>query len=191
MQTAQLRWAFDFLEYPVIYFDDNPVTYIGYSGAAGNGSAFWVKSPVAMCSKCENKDAAWMFLRTMLLPESQNVQAEHRNQQVFPTNKAVYDLMIQQSMQDQTIDMGDGTRLYSYEYSNASGQMIGREAMTQQQADDLWNYLENITVVWRQEENLSAILKEEISRFLAGQQDANAAANATQSRVQLYLDERK
>lgn len=94
-------------------------------------------------------------------------------------------------MTDKSGMVEDGV-LYSGETTlfSADGNEVLRQPMTQQQADDLWNYLETITVVWRQEENLSAILKEEISRFLAGQQDAGAAANATQSRVQLYLDER-
>lgn len=98
---------------------------------------------------------------------------------------------MQDAMTDKSGMVEDGV-LYPGETTlfSADGNEVLRQPMTQRQADDLWNYLETITVVWRQEENLSAILKEETSRILAGQQDANAAANATQSRVQLYLDER-
>lgn len=189
MQYTQLKNAFDYFENPLGYYDEKAVTYVGFPGVDGNGSAFYLESPVAMSAKSTQKEGAWQFLRMALLPENQ-ASATPCDREMFPTNKAAYDLMLQDSMREFTITKNDGTLAPTHEIATASGGWIARQPMTQQQADDLWNYLENITVVWRQEENLSAILKEEISRFLAGQQDANAAANAAQSRVQLYLNER-
>lgn len=194
VQALKLFTAFDYVESPYGSFGIAPTTYAGYPGVAGNGAAYQIETPIAMCTQCANKEGAWQFLRMMLLPENQpftsqwDVIESHPN---FPTNKAVYNLMMQDAMTDKSGMVEDGV-MYPGKISlySADGNEVLRQPMTQQQADDLWNYLENITVVWRQEENLSAILKEEISRFLAGQQDANAAANAAQSRVQLYLDER-
>ena len=52
-------------------------------------------------------------------------------------------------------------------------------------------WLESITLTVHPEPALESILRDEIGRFLSGQQSGESAAQAIQRRVQLCLDERK
>ncbi len=68
--------------------------------------------------------------------------------------------------------------------------MIEVQPWTQEQADAFRRLLEETTVVYRQESAIEGILRDEIGRFFAGQQDAETAAGAIQDRVMLCIRER-
>lgn len=69
----------------------------GYPGLDGNGAAFQPRLQLAMASTGKNKEAAWSFLRTMLLPENQDFDRPDETATIhsMPTNKAVFDAMVQ------------------------------------------------------------------------------------------------
>ena len=159
----------------------------GYPGLGGNGSAIHPQLQLAMASTGEHKEAAWSFLRTVLLPENQDFDhlGDEYTVNSMPTNKAVFDEMVQDYVK------GWADPNYKYHVTNAYGDSILVDPWTQEDIDAFYALIEGATVVVRPQETIAAILRDEINRFFAGQQDAQTAAKAIQNRVQLCLDEQK
>ena len=160
----------------------------GYPGLGGNGSAIHPQLQSAMASTGEHKEAAWSFLRTMLLPENQDFYRDdnsHSASDGFPTNKAVFDEMVQNYIEPWSNEN------YTRGAINNYGEKITIDPWTQEDIDAFYALIEGATVVVRPQETIAAILRDEINRFFAGQQDAQTAAKAIQNRVQLCLDEQK
>lgn len=167
-------------------FGGQAVTWIGLPGLGGSGSAFHPSTPLAMSAACKEKDAAWSFLRMLLLPEHQDYYSYWKRgaggSYFMPTNQMVFDDMLREAMQ-----APEGRH---YRVGGPYGDMIEVQPWTQEQADAFRRLLEETTVVYRQESAIEGILRDEIGRFFAGQQDAETAAAAIQDRVMLCIRER-
>ncbi len=165
------------------------VVWKGYPGLPGNGAAFQPQLQLAMASTGKNKEAAWSFLRTVLLPENQDFDRPGETATVhsMPTNKTVFDAMVQTYV-DQWYTTGVEHTSYIV---NPYGEDVKIAPWTQEDIDAFYALIEGATVVVRPQETIAAILRDEINRFFAGQQDAQTAAKAIQNRVQLCLDEQR
>lgn len=157
----------------------------GYPGIAGSGSVFCPETPMAMSANGKHKEAAWEFLRSVLLPENQGYDhfwdERTNNYDSLPTNRSVFEAMVQEMCHQPK-------ELTSY-YSNGYGEGVVVKAWSAQEADAFRELVDNTVTVQQPENTLSGILRDEIQRFFAGQQDAQDAASAIQNRIQLYLGE--
>ena len=63
-------------------------------------------------------------------------------------------------------------------------------AWSQNQVNELWNYICGVKVVEYMNRDVTEIIMDEADRFFAGQQTAQAAADKIQSRIDLYISER-
>lgn len=157
----------------------------GYPGIAGSGSVFCPETPMAMSANGKHKEAAWEFLRSVLLPENQGYDHfwddRTNNYDSLPTNRSVFEAMVQEMCHQPK-------ELTSY-YSNGYGEGVVVKAWSAQEADAFRELVDNTVTVQQPENTLSGILRDEIQRFFAGQQDAQDAASAIQNRIQLYLGE--
>lgn len=157
----------------------------GFPGIAGSGSVFCPETPMAMAANGKHKEAAWAFLRTVLLPENQgydhfwNRQTDDYNS--LPSNRSVFDAMVQEMCQH--------PKEFTTGYSNAHGESVQVTGWSEAEAEAFHRLIENTVTVAQPEGPVSAILRDEISRYIGGQQDARATASAIQNRVQLYLAE--
>ena len=179
----------NFYDFDMIYSvsrKENAV-WKGYPGLPGNGAAFQPQLQLAMASTGKNKEAAWSFLRTVLLPENQDFDRPDETATVhsMPTNKAVFDAMVQTYV-DQWYTTGVD---FTSSAVNPYGEDVKIDRWTQEDIDAFYALIEGTTVVVRPQEMIAGILRDEITRFFAGQQDAQTAAKAIQNRVQLCLDE--
>ncbi len=155
--------------------------YKGYPGLPGNGSAFVPRTPLAMSSACGHKEEGWDFLRTLLLPENQGYSgARGGGEQGFPSNRQVFSAMLREME-------GDAVPVTFWGVYGA----VELPRWTAADSDAFSAWLEGITVTVHPEPALEGILRDEIGRFLAGQQGADSAAAAIQRRAQLCLGERK
>lgn len=164
----------------------NDVTvWKGYPGIAGSGSVFCPETPMAMAANGKHKEAAWEFLRSILLPENQGYNSfwgeNNDSYNSLPSNRSVFEAMIQ--------EMCHQPKELTTTYKNAYGESAAVKGWSNEEADAFRALVDNTVTVQQPENTLSGILRDEIQRFFAGQQDASAAANAIQNRVQLYLAE--
>ena len=76
------------------------MAYIGYPTASGRpGASFRLSQKLAMTAACREKEGAWSFLRTLLLPEEHTVNYESlTDKAVFYINKAAFRNMTEQAM---------------------------------------------------------------------------------------------
>ena len=76
------------------------MAYIGYPTASGRpGASFRLSQKLAMTTACREKEGAWSFLRTLLLPEEHTVNYESlTDKAVFYINKAAFRNMTEQAM---------------------------------------------------------------------------------------------
>lgn len=157
----------------------------GFPGIAGSGSIFCPETPMAMAANGKHKEAAWAFLRTVLLPENQGYDhfwdGKSEDYNSLPSNRSVFDAMVQEMCQ-QPKELISSAR-------NGNGESVQVTGWSEAEAEAFNQLIENTVTVAQPEGPVSAILRDEISRYIGGQQDARAAASAIQNRVQLYLAE--
>lgn len=184
----------------------------GFPCLTKNGFAFEPMLCVAMSSKCEYKDGAWRFIRSILTEDFQK-----KNTMVFPSNQKCFDITVQSAMTENTepsysimgmdftsmfggADLGgskdtdgDGVAdIYPKGFLNGgSGELMFYYAMTQEQYDRFMEFINRINRVTERDETLVGIMREETGAFFNNQKSAEETAELIQIRVQLYLNEQK
>lgn len=162
---------------------------IGFPMEDGSvGSTFDPARTLGMSSVCENKEAAWLFLRELLLPEYKDVDALSRQSilrlwEGIPVNRSDYDLLLKASAGGKLTDTYHSFTITGFPkgtYHAASRSDIDR-------FNDLVNSIEIISFCDR---TVYDIAYEVSTAYFAGHKTLDEAAQLIQDRVQLYLNER-
>ena len=168
--------------------------YIGFPSTSGHdGSSFSVSSPIAITTKCRDKEAAWSFIASALADDYQG------DLYYFPITKSAFDAMAEKAMEknyeyDENGDIlldenGDPVEASKGGFSYGDGPMIEIYAMTQEQYDTVNGLIENTNRIMRYDESLMEIIDDETGAFFAGEKTAEETAQLIQNRVQLYMAE--
>ena len=181
--------------YNDMYFGGNS-TYIGWPTNYGVGNMLYLADGAfAMSASCANKDAAWRFIRTILLEDYQ------KSLYGLPVVKKVFDDKLKEAMtpqyeQDENgnfrldengekietprggIGFGDGSTYEVY-------------AMTQEQADKLLEVINTTTKVMDENDSIFSIVQEQAAAFFAGQKSAEEVARLVQSKANIYVNEQR
>lgn len=109
----------------------------------------------------------------------------------FATLKEVYDREMKEAMTPHYETDANGNKV---EYSSSSygwGDDIVIEvyAVTQEEADSIWNVIEQIGGVATYNEELLNIVTEEAAPFFEGQKTVDEVADIIQSRIKIYVNE--
>ncbi|MBQ1705305.1 MAG: hypothetical protein II028_05630, partial [Clostridia bacterium] len=165
-------------------FGDDLV-YVGYPTADRQGNLFSVNNGLAMSSKCKSKDAAWQFIRKLLLPRDDVWQ--------FSINKANFQKLIDEAKREDTWTNEDGTveRYPKYTYYNENGEEINVYAMTDEDEATIMDLINNTTKVQNYDENMLNIIMDAAAPFLNGEKSAEQTASEVQNRVKLYVNEQR
>lgn len=165
-------------------FGDDLV-YVGYPTADRQGNLFSVNNGLAMSSKCKSKDAAWQFIRKLLLPRDDVWQ--------FSINKANFQKLIDEAKREETWTNEDGTveRYPKYTYYNENGEEINVYAMTDEDEATIMDLINNTTKVQNYDENMLNIIMDAAAPFLNGEKSAEQTASEVQNRVKLYVNEQR
>lgn len=162
-------------------------SFVGWPGAKNSRCHFGLGSRIAMSDSSEHKDAVWEFMRLVLTEEIQ--LADGGLQSYFHTNKKVFDAMLDDRCTPEYDSHGnefpksalyiDGARMEFY-------------AMTPEQRSEFISLIENTTSSdCGDDGSIFEIVTEEANAFFDGKQDAKKAAKAVQSRVTIYMNEKK
>lgn len=178
---------------------DNPfnteATYIGFPNLTDkSGSAISAIESYAMTSACEDKAAAWEFLRSFLTEEYQ------RGGYYFPTNKAAYAARRADAMkiEYETDDLGhilldeNGERKrkvigYMYDGSTMSEIYSGMSEARAEAIDALIATADTVA----QTDPVIDIALTEAQAYFAGQKSADEVARLIQSKASIYINEQK
>ena len=191
-------------------FDDLPmydavfggsVTYIGYPTASGTGNMFtFGGSGYAISSRCENKDAAWQFIRTLFTEDFQ------KEQYGFPSNINAYNAKLKEAMTPEYQKDANGNYVLDengnkieqprggISWGSGTGSadsFIEIYATTQEQADKLWELITTTTKVADYSSSIYDIVREQTPAFFSGQKSAEEVARLIQNKANIYVNEQR
>ena len=168
------------------YQFDGPIVYKGLPSDEGSGSAFTANLQLGITTACTEPDAAWQFLRTLLLPEFQNALTDGFTT-YLPLRRDSLERLAGKYQKPRT--NGVAVPAYLGQPTQAQLEYFGR-ALTQEETDAILELIETTDTLFQYDGTVMDILMEESLNYYNGQCTAEAAAQYIQNRVQLYLDER-
>ena len=165
------------------------VNFIGFPSENGTGSCFQPGSTISITTSCKNTEAAWRFVRELLLAENQT--QEHMWN--FPTNKAAFDTLVKEQMTPQywtNPETGEQEEISTMGYGIGNDFNVEIYAMKQDEYDAFMRLYENCKTVYSYDQSVMTIIQEECEPFFAGQKTAEEVASIIQNRLSLYMAER-
>ena len=163
------------------------ITLAGFPSSNEDGSVIRPNIQLAMSAKSKNKEGAWAFLRTFLTEEYQKNEVNY----CFPLSiKRLEEMATEAMKKPYYMDENDNKVEYDDIYY-VNGVEITIPPMTQQEADELKEKLYGFTQIYKRDETLLNIIKEEAAPYFAGKKTAKDVAGIIQSRVQIYVNENR
>ena len=166
-----------------------PITTIGYPCTSGTGSSVSGQFSYAISAKSGNKDAAWEFLRSFLVPEYYENESHIWG---FPTSISAFDKQMEKDMEAEYYEDENGEQV---EVSKGGWGWddfhVDLYAATQEQVDQIRELINNCDRIGSSDSQLNNIISEEAAPFFEGQKSAQEAADIIQSRVQVYVNENR
>ena len=156
------------------YYFGEDIAYVGYPSNAESGTVLRCYYQWAISGQTQYRDGAWQFIKSLF---------DHENQRTgvyFPVIRADFEDMISDAMNFSE----------SMAYTLANGVSVGIHAMTEAEADELRELVDNATLIISAHDDGDNIINEEAQYYFAGTRSAEETAAIIQDRVQLYLDER-
>lgn len=194
MLMAASIYSMDEIGYNDMYFGGD-ATYIGFPTSDGIGNVLSIDSGYAMSSSCENKEAAWEFLRMFFMDEYQE------GLYGLPTKKSVFNKKLEEEMTpeyqtnengDYLLDEnGDKIEVSQGAMSSSDGVMYEFYAVTQEQADRLMDVINSTTKRADYSMDIYDIVMEQAQAFYAGQKTAEEVAKLIQSKASIYINEQR
>lgn len=171
---------FDYVQlYSKLY--DEPVNFIGYPTNNGSGSVIGFNNRFCIAAKSKNKEGAWAFIRTFLLPDAQSKLDWN-----LPVNKAAFEQKITDAMNPKNVGEDGVVNTWWYDDTEVE---IG--ALTEDEAQTIRDIVYNATSESSYDEDLLNIIREEAEYYFNGEKSAQEIASVIQSRAQLYIDENR
>lgn len=178
------------------YILGDDISYVGYPNEEGAvGSSFAFTSSMAMSSYCREKEGAWAFLRTLLLPQGE----EAASHQYFPVNRSDFEHQLERLMTPVYPRDENGEYLYDSrgeriktpvaQESYAGGVDLTYYAITQEECDQLMALYHAIDSYIRWDADLRAAITETAGAYFAGDKSLDETAELIQNRVSLYVNE--
>ena len=181
----ETRLTFDTLR-QLTYEFDGPVVFKGFpNDDSGSGSAINAELCVGINSFCTNPEAAWSFVRTLLLPENQQALAQNG----FPLRRDTLEQMALLAQQPAELpvlpvyfqQLRDDPENEAWDYFS--------RGLTPEESSQIVSLIEATDVLYRYDAAVAAILAEEAAQYYSGIRTAKEAAALIQNRVQTYLAE--
>lgn len=169
----------DIQMYPALYGE--PVNFIGFPTNSGSGSVVGFNNRFCVAAKSKNKEGAWAFIRSFLLPDNQNKLDWN-----LPVNKAAFEQKIADAMKEQ--DDNGGVTNSTWWYDDVE---ITIGPLTEEDAQAVRDMVYNATTEATYDQQLMNIITEEAEYYFNGEKSAQEIAGIIQSRVQLYIDENR
>lgn len=187
MTTCYISSFGELQVYPGLHGCD--ITYIGFPSSNGSGSCFNLGNTLAISSTCSDLDAAWSFVRELLLEENQDSDVLWSN---FPSNKHAFEAAAKEAMTPRYYtdpETGEQVEESQGGYGYGNDFEIEIYAATQEQYDMLLELYERVNSIYSYDNTIMELIQKDAAPFFAGQKTAEEAARLIQSSVSLYVAE--
>ena len=162
----------------------------GYPGSKKSGSSIYLDNMLAISSKCENKDAAWEFVKRYLTEDYQG--KNYRNMWGLPTRKDVLEVYFESRKATKETKDKYGNDIIplngSYGWEDLQLKM---EPDTDETINTFKDALEHADGLWTTDKAINDIVAEEAKAFFAGDKSLDEVVNLIQNRVNTYINENK
>lgn len=152
-----------------------------------NGQTFWISS------QSENKEGAWEFIRTFLLPKYYEMQIEKDISSIgFPSRIDMYNRVCEEWMTIDIITDENGNEVEVSRHSYYGG-WIGTEynvPITEADKNAVTQMIEQMGKPAVYDMEISNIIAEEAEPFFQNQKSVEEVTAIIQNRVQLYMNEK-
>lgn len=200
VQTTISDLGYSLQEYKGVFGGE--VSCVGYPREDGGvGSAFIQGgTSLSISSTCKEKEAAWSFVRQILLPVTDDEENYYGGGQ-FYVNKKDFDKSMTDAMTPQYETDENGDPVLDENGNPVELTMGGWwitddvqiEVKTPTQADydqfmALYNAVDSMSYV---DEKVSEIVNDEAAAYFAGDKDLDSCAAQIQSRVKIYVNEQR
>lgn len=174
---------------------DEPITAIGFPSKNSTGVMVSGNDGVCINASSKNKEVAWSFIESLFAGED----TENRFSWGFYTKKSLYDKVMKEAMIAQYERDFEGNILLDEEGNpveiSSSGYGWGDDinidiySVKQEEADAIWEIINQINGTMKYNTQLMNIIEEEAAPFLEGQKSVDEVVDIIQSRVQIYVNE--
>lgn len=197
MLTTAYISSFDDILYNDVYFGPGNATYIGYPTNEGVGNLLTIDGGIAITKNCADKDGAWQFVRSFLTEKGQDEMYDY----YLPTNIKLFDRYLAHEMEQEYEKDAEGNYVLDENgeripvskggWGMADGTTYEIYAITQEQADQLKNLINNTTKLANYNDSIFDIVSEQAAAFFAGQKSAEEVAKLIQSKANIYVNEQR
>ncbi|MCI9143788.1 MAG: extracellular solute-binding protein [Lachnospiraceae bacterium] len=163
-----------------------PVSFVGFPTESGMGSYVQATDCYAISAKSANIDGAWAFLRYYLTDEYQEELSWG-----MPIQMKYFMENAQEATQRPYYLDENGNKQEYDDYFYMGGEEIKLDPMSQEQVDQLVNFIFSINKCYYGNNDITTIINEEMPSFFSGQKSAQEVAKIIQSRAQLFVDENR
>lgn len=160
------------------------ISFVGLPSSGANGSVVYASTSYALSAKSEHLDVAWDFMKYYLTDEYQNTLEWQ-----LPISKERFDVLAQKATRKPVSKDEFGNEVEDeYRYWINDEEII-LEPLTQEQVDEITEFVSSITTRAYHNQDVRAILDEELEVYYSGQKSAEEVAGLIQNRVQLMVSE--
>ena len=163
-------------------FNGEDVTFTGYPSETGCGAVTTSDWMFGISESCQNKQAAWEFIN-YLLSESFQKKTNEQNCGIPVMRGVMEDFLANK-------DREDSASIYYSRLKNERGLMEG-EPIPEETVQKIYDYITNVEFEPYWSFDIDDIVREEYSAVVAGDKSGEQCAEILQSRVSIYLGERK
>lgn len=174
---------------------EEPVTAIGFPSKDSTGVLISGNDGICMNASSKNKEAAWLFIESLFAGD----EVSNRYAWGFSTKKTAYDAVMEKAMtpnylrdQDGNViedENGNPQEVSNGGYGYGDDIMIEVYSVKQEEADAIWQIINQISGTMKYNTQLMNIIEEETAPFFQGQKTVDEVMDIIQSRVQIYVNE--
>lgn len=167
------------------YFGE-PVSFIGFPTESGQGAYVEARESYAISARSNFTEGAWEFVRYYLTEEYQS-----ELDWGLPVVKKVFVEKAQEARERPYYLDEKGEKVEYDDYFYMNGEEILLEPMSQEQIDQIVNFIYSVNKRYYSNEAIQNIINEEVEAYFAGQKPVEEVVKVIQSRAQLYVDENR
>ena len=150
------------------------------------GAVLMIDTPMGISAKSNHKEAAWDFMKTCFSDEYYE-----DNGWGLPSVESQMDKKIEEATKKQTYETDDGKIEEITETMWIMDEEVEVPPMTKEEAAALKDFVTHVTNIYMWDEELNNIVDEETQAYFQGQKSADEVSKVIQSRLQIYINEKK
>ncbi|MBQ8040140.1 MAG: hypothetical protein IJ274_09780 [Lachnospiraceae bacterium] len=164
-----------------------PKSYIGFPTREGSGSSAYVEFSLAISEESAFKDEAWDFVSYFIKDEYQeSIEGG------FPVKMTAIDKKAEEEMKPNTwVDEVTGEEIVEDMYFWVGGEEIILEMPTKEECEYVVGFLKQIDYRQRNVDDITAIIDEDAAAYFDGQKTAQQVSDSIQSRVKIFISEKR